>query len=50
MLAFMTNAQNDYITRQMHETDSLRVCMDSMHGIGGYGFELTTIMTVSGNS
>ena len=30
-----------------YATSGLKVCMDSTHGIGSFGFELTTIMTVS---
>ena len=48
MMVLMTKSQNDFVSNQLNRASAgLKICMDSTHGIGSYGFELTTIMMVS---
>ena len=48
MILIMTKSQTDFVTSQLLRTSAgLKECMDSTHGIGSHGFELTKIMAVS---
>ena len=48
VLVIMTKAQIDFFLQHMATNgEQLKICMNSTHGIGRHGFQLTSLMTVS---
>ena len=48
VLVIMSKPQSDFFKQHvLNNGDHLKMCMDSTHGIGRHGFQLTTLMTVT---